>query len=721
MATPFPLLLSIHQKTSTKAKSIFTSSQMKPNLYVPSFFTGSSHPNFYRVLNFIGIGLIKNPKRSCLLLTVLFHLLLVAEPAQAQVTGVTYYSQKSGNFNEGAVWGENIAPGSNEYNNNNRGTQITKFVIRSGHTVVLNINFELGNQSNNTSIARQILIEEGAVLKGSSKLTIHNNGSNLINEGEVELGNVVFGRDLSGKAIFINNGFASITSSEQAKNTLIENNGNFTFTNNSVALVNSEIKNLTNGVLTFQNQVHLNEGTVVRNYGNVVMQSTVNEALNLNRGAAYNYGKVTMKGGINFASGNSMNLLHNYGVINTKKIYQNAISTIENWGKVYCKENIENVSSGKIVNHPCAYIEAENFVNKNNQSSLINNGYIKIRNNFIDNEGLVTGNGMFYIMGTKSSRNQGSFATTLQFILTDNELTSYCPTTPSCEKPTVAITGPSEICNISDELITYKVTNPQPNTTYIFTLPEGITLVEGEGTGTITVFAAFEESQLGVPQTITVTGYNNCGSNSASKHVIITECGNANPLPVELTSFNGNFANNAVKLTWSTASEKNNDYFTIERSTNGHEFTQIGQVKGNGNSQVALSYTFLDQQPVAGTTYYRLKQVDFDGAYEYSKMITVKAAPSIQKMQRVNVTAVYPNPVIPSRPVVLDVELASAGEVNLVLLDKTGRTLQSKSVQGQAGKQKIELDLLQQSPAGIYFLKVYQGKEVTMHKLVKNN
>lgn len=111
-------------------------------------------------------------------------------------------------------------------------------------------------------------------------------------------------------------------------------------------------------------------------------------------------------------------------------------------------------------------------------------------------------------------------------------------------------------------------------------------------------------------------------------------------LPVELISFTGVLTEpNNVLLSWSTATETNNSHFTIERSTDGIAFTQIGRVAGNGTVSQVMNYTFTDDAPQAGTNYYRLVQTDYNGQSEYKGVIAVDA----NKTYRCDVT-VFPNP-----------------------------------------------------------------------------
>jgi hypothetical protein len=112
-------------------------------------------------------------------------------------------------------------------------------------------------------------------------------------------------------------------------------------------------------------------------------------------------------------------------------------------------------------------------------------------------------------------------------------------------------------------------------------------------------------------------------------------------LPITLVSFDAEQKNTAVELNWVTADEVNNDFFTIERSTDGQNFTPIITVDGAGDSQTELSYTALDVAPVEGINYYRLKQTDFSGEFEYSEIERVNfTGPTESPIE----LKAYPNP-----------------------------------------------------------------------------
>ena len=96
------------------------------------------------------------------------------------------------------------------------------------------------------------------------------------------------------------------------------------------------------------------------------------------------------------------------------------------------------------------------------------------------------------------------------------------------------------------------------------------------------------------------------------------------PLPIKLLSFNAHKNDNVVDLTWTTETEVNNNYFTLERSADGFEFSQIAIVPGAGNSTQELNYARTDYNPLPGVSYYRLKQTDYDGHFSYSNTVAVR-------------------------------------------------------------------------------------------------
>jgi len=104
------------------------------------------------------------------------------------------------------------------------------------------------------------------------------------------------------------------------------------------------------------------------------------------------------------------------------------------------------------------------------------------------------------------------------------------------------------------------------------------------------------------------------------------------PLPIELLSFTANADHEFVRLHWATATETNNDFFTIERSTNLNDWEVLGFIDGAGNSSRPLQYVFTDYNPLSGISYYRLKQTDYDGKYEYFGPLAMQQGLQIDDM-----------------------------------------------------------------------------------------
>src|SRR5690606_25755494 len=157
-----------------------------------------------------------------------------------------------------------------------------------------------------------------------------------------------------------------------------------------------------------------------------------------------------------------------------------------------------------------------------------------------------------------------------------------------------------------------------------------------------------------------------------------------------------------------TASEKNNDFFAIERSVDGRNFEVIGQVKGAGNSNTINAYAFADKNPANGVAYYRLKQTDFDGKYEYSKIVSVAFEGKVAQV----VINAYPNPTAS----VLNVNVNGvAGKISLEITDVTGRTV--KNLQINAGENTaVNVESL---PKGLYQIRVISSNGTTVSKFMK--
>ncbi len=108
-------------------------------------------------------------------------------------------------------------------------------------------------------------------------------------------------------------------------------------------------------------------------------------------------------------------------------------------------------------------------------------------------------------------------------------------------------------------------------------------------------------------------------------------------VPVRLVSFSAHQLEGRVQLKWQSASQVNTSHFQIERSADGRQFTQVLTRKAQGSSASLVTYNAVDDSPLSGTSYYRLKMVDLDGTFEYSKLVSVSSEGSVQ-------VRAYPNP-----------------------------------------------------------------------------
>ncbi|MFQ3608605.1 MAG: choice-of-anchor J domain-containing protein, partial [Chloroherpetonaceae bacterium] len=170
-------------------------------------------------------------------------------------------------------------------------------------------------------------------------------------------------------------------------------------------------------------------------------------------------------------------------------------------------------------------------------------------------------------------------------------------------------------------------------------------------------------------------------------------------LPVELVSFTGEVRDGAVHLAWRTASELNNAGFEVERKSQGGSWNTLGFVRGAGTTTEAQSYTFVDNS-ASGTVQYRLKQVDFDGQFEYSNIIEVNAGlPKTFALEQN-----YPNPFNPTT--VIAYQLPVASEVKLEVYDVLGRKVMTL-VNGRqnAGAYNFTLNAGNLS-SGVYFYRL---------------
>lgn len=187
----------------------------------------------------------------------------------------------------------------------------------------------------------------------------------------------------------------------------------------------------------------------------------------------------------------------------------------------------------------------------------------------------------------------------------------------------------------------------------------------------------------------------------------------SNPLPVNFKSFTATKSENGVNLKWITASESNNNLFEVQRSDNGAKYYNIALVKGSVNSNTATTYTFKDVDSKVGTYCYRLKQVDLNGAFEFSKTTCVEF--EVVK-NNTNEVVTTPNPF--NDKLQVKYNSLSAVTVNIQILDLIGKVHHNINMQANKGETMFSLET-DNLPMGIYFVRINNNGIVTTQRIVK--
>ncbi|MCB9233918.1 MAG: T9SS type A sorting domain-containing protein [Bacteroidia bacterium] len=169
-------------------------------------------------------------------------------------------------------------------------------------------------------------------------------------------------------------------------------------------------------------------------------------------------------------------------------------------------------------------------------------------------------------------------------------------------------------------------------------------------------------------------------------------------LPVDYSTFTAEREEAGNMLKWVTAAEINSDYFDIERSVDGIHFHKVGQKKAAGNSNTAKDYTFLDEYFEPGIVHYRLRQVDNNGLFEYSEVVTIK----ISSLD-MNITRVYPNPVV--NELFADLMVPQNGKFHVQIMDIMGKLHHQDMVNLAEGRQQLSVNVSHLS-SGVYFLRL---------------
>jgi hypothetical protein len=181
------------------------------------------------------------------------------------------------------------------------------------------------------------------------------------------------------------------------------------------------------------------------------------------------------------------------------------------------------------------------------------------------------------------------------------------------------------------------------------------------------------------------------------------------PLPVELTGFRAVAENHVVRLNWATASETNNNFFTVERSKNAKDWQVVKNIPGAGTSHVKNYYETVDDGPYSGASYYRLKQTDFDTKFKYFNVVRVVV--DLEKP-----LVIYPNPFNNSFKISADSEIADIHNT-IKLFTSSGIEVPVRITKDNDDQVTIDPGSI---PGGLYLLKITNGSIIKTVKVVKS-
>lgn len=223
------------------------------------------------------------------------------------------------------------------------------------------------------------------------------------------------------------------------------------------------------------------------------------------------------------------------------------------------------------------------------------------------------------------------------------------------------------------------------------------------GGGNVTDFGAIDGNNVGCPDCV---GLNGCSLFDCQTNCIYDAFAPA--LPVELLEFTAIRTNKNVGLKWRTATETNNSYFEVEHSTDGEHFRKLGIIRGRGTTTQTESYSYTHHKPADGVNYYRLKQVDLDGQFSYSKIIV------LEYLQDNNLNI---RPVLATNYIQLETEYDQSIQ-SLVVFDSTGKLV--KQISSSESSQIITVSI-DELPKGQYFIQAQLESKVITKRFVKIN
>lgn len=207
------------------------------------------------------------------------------------------------------------------------------------------------------------------------------------------------------------------------------------------------------------------------------------------------------------------------------------------------------------------------------------------------------------------------------------------------------------------------------------------------------------------------------GLNSFANHHFGVGYAGAGSLPIELVYFKAVLNDGQVNLSWATASELNNDYFTVERSGDGIHFEEVLRKNGAGNSTNTLYYNDKDENPLKRYSYYRLKQTDYDGHFTYSEIETIKNKANSEEESSMKITSVSPNPFIEKFTVSFLLKTASV--VEFQLYNSSGQVVYKSVINTNDGMNQYDYVDELGLPPGMYIMNLIYNDQKVTQKIIK--
>lgn len=181
-------------------------------------------------------------------------------------------------------------------------------------------------------------------------------------------------------------------------------------------------------------------------------------------------------------------------------------------------------------------------------------------------------------------------------------------------------------------------------------------------------------------------------------------------MPVEMVFFNANMENGKVELTWQTASELDNEGFEVQKSSNGTSFNDLGFVNSTRSTGLK-DYRYVDNNPISGTNYYRLKQMDYNGDFAYSDIVSVK------NQNTVSPISIYPNPIAANELVNVFVDSQNASNAKVSVYSISGAVISTTNHYLNDGLNKLAVETSNLTE-GLYIISVDMNSKVYNKRLV---